>query len=102
MLRGRLVTGGSVTDDGIVAVVGDRVSWAGPAADWAGELPPPAPDRLLLPGLVDLHCHGAAGAGFPDDDVDGVRAATASRACSSTSSPARCSARSRTLDRSPS
>ncbi|WP_276508435.1 N-acetylglucosamine-6-phosphate deacetylase [Modestobacter muralis] len=27
--------------------------------------------------MVDLHCHGAAGAGFPDDDVDGVRAATA-------------------------
>ncbi|MFQ1004278.1 N-acetylglucosamine-6-phosphate deacetylase [Modestobacter sp. SSW1-42] len=27
--------------------------------------------------MVDLHCHGAAGAGFPDDDVAGVRAAIA-------------------------
>ncbi|MBB3677268.1 N-acetylglucosamine-6-phosphate deacetylase [Modestobacter versicolor] len=78
MLRGRLVTGGSVVDDGVVTVVGDRVAYAGPAAGWhGGELPPPAPDRLLLPGLVDVHCHGAAGHGFPDDDLDGVLAAAA-------------------------
>jgi N-acetylglucosamine-6-phosphate deacetylase len=77
-----MVTGGSVVDDGVVTVVGDRVAYAGPAAEWDGagrdgELPPPAPDRLLLPGLVDVHCHGAAGHGFPDDDVDGVLAAAA-------------------------
>jgi N-acetylglucosamine-6-phosphate deacetylase len=77
VLRGRLVTGGSVVDDGVVAVVGDRVAYAGPAAGWDGELPPAVPDRLLLPGLVDVHCHGAAGHGFPDDDVDGVLAAAA-------------------------
>ncbi|MCZ2810810.1 amidohydrolase family protein [Modestobacter sp. VKM Ac-2979] len=77
MLRGRLVTGGSVVDDGVLAVVGDRVAFAGPAADWTGELPPPAPGTLLLPGLVDLHCHGAAGHGFPDADAAGVRAAAA-------------------------
>jgi N-acetylglucosamine-6-phosphate deacetylase len=71
------VTGGSVVDDGVVAVVGDRVGYAGPAAGWSGQLPPARPDRLLLPGLVDVHCHGAAGHGFPDDDVAGVRAATA-------------------------
>nr|WP_246406616.1 amidohydrolase family protein [Modestobacter versicolor] len=77
-MRGRLVTGGSVVDDGVVTVVGDRVAYAGPAAGWhGGELPPPAPDRLLLPGLVDVHCHGAAGHGFPDDDLDGVLAAAA-------------------------
>jgi N-acetylglucosamine-6-phosphate deacetylase len=82
VLRGRLVTSGSVVDDGVVTVVGDRVAYAGPAtewdgAGWDGELPPPAPDRLLLPGLVDVHCHGAAGHGFPDDDADGVLAAAA-------------------------
>ena len=75
MLRGRLVTGGSVVDDGVVTVVGDRVAYAGPAGGWDGELPPPAPDLLLLPGLVDLHCHGGAGSGFPDDDLDGALAA---------------------------
>jgi N-acetylglucosamine-6-phosphate deacetylase len=78
VLRGRLVTGGSVVDDGVVSVVGDRVVYAGPAAGWGGELPAPAPERLLLPGLVDVHCHGAAGHGFPDADVDGVLAAAAS------------------------
>ena len=77
MLRGRLVSGGSVVDDGMVTVVGDRITYAGPAAGVEGELPPPAPDRLLLPGLVDVHCHGAAGYGFPDDDADGVLAAAA-------------------------
>ena len=77
MLRGRLVTDGSVVDDGVLAVVGDRVAYAGPAAGWEGEPPSPAPDRLLLPGLVDVHCHGAAGHGFPDDDTDGVLAAAA-------------------------
>jgi N-acetylglucosamine-6-phosphate deacetylase len=69
------VTGGSVVDDGVLAVVGDRVGYAGPAAAWTGDLPAPAPDRLLLPGLVDVHCHGAAGHGFPDADVDGIRQA---------------------------
>src|SRR4051794_37890039 len=77
VLRGRLVSGGSVVPDAVVTVAGDRVGYAGPASGWGGELPRPAPDRLLLPGLVDVHCHGAAGHGFPDDDVDGVLAAAA-------------------------
>ncbi len=59
----------------MVAVVDDRVGYAGPAAGFTGDLPPAAPDRLLLPGLVDLHCHGGAGGGFPDDDLPAVRAA---------------------------
>ncbi|MCZ2807031.1 amidohydrolase family protein [Modestobacter sp. VKM Ac-2983] len=77
VLRGRLVTGGSVVDDAVLAVAGDRVAFAGPARDWTGALPAPAPGTLLLPGLVDLHCHGAAGHGFPDADVAGARAAAA-------------------------
>jgi N-acetylglucosamine-6-phosphate deacetylase len=79
LLRGRLVSGGQVVDDGLVAVAGERVAWAGPAAGWTGPvaLPPPAPHRLLLPGLVAVHCHGGGGAGFPDDDLAGVHAAVA-------------------------
>ena len=62
----------------MVVVAGDRVVFAGSARDWdGGPLPPPAPDRLLLPGLVDVHCHGAAGHGFPDAEPAGVLAAAA-------------------------
>jgi N-acetylglucosamine-6-phosphate deacetylase len=61
----------------VLAVAGDRVAYAGPAGAWAGELPAPAPDRLLLPGLVDVHCHGGAGHGFPDAAAGGVREAAA-------------------------
>ena len=77
LLRGRLVSGRAVVADGLLAVDGDRISYAGPAEGWGGELPPPAPGVLLLPGLVDVHCHGAAGHSFPDDDLPGVRAAAA-------------------------
>ncbi|MEU2350278.1 amidohydrolase family protein, partial [Modestobacter sp. NPDC013298] len=77
VLRGRLVSGGRVVDDGLVAVAGEQIGYAGPAAGWDGELPPVAPDRLLLPGLVDVHCHGGGGASFPDDDLAGVATAIA-------------------------
>lgn len=36
------------------------------------ELPP---GTLLLPGLVDLHCHGAAGGDFPGGDLISARRA---------------------------
>jgi N-acetylglucosamine-6-phosphate deacetylase len=80
LLRGVLVSGGRQVPDGVVAVRGDRLHWVGPAAEWpgpAGELPPPDPDSYLLPGLVDAHCHGGAGSGFPEAELDGVRAAVA-------------------------
>jgi N-acetylglucosamine-6-phosphate deacetylase len=74
LLRGALVSRGGVIDDGLVAVDGGRIAFAGPTADWTGP-PPPPPSGMLLPGLVDVHCHGAAGHGFPDSDADGVTAA---------------------------
>ncbi|MFC8191794.1 N-acetylglucosamine-6-phosphate deacetylase [Cellulomonas sp. NPDC057328] len=78
-LRGRVVTPAGVLEDGVVVVEGDRIVWVGPAHD-APEAPPAAPPdrvRTLLPGLVDLHCHGGGGAGFPDalDAADVRRAA---------------------------
>ncbi|QXG76527.1 amidohydrolase family protein [Modestobacter sp. L9-4] len=88
LLRGRLVSGGQVVADGLVAVTGGTVTWAGPTTGWTGPaaLPPPAPDRLLLPGLVDVHCHGGGGAGFPDDDLAGVHAAVAAHRSRGTTS----------------
>jgi N-acetylglucosamine-6-phosphate deacetylase len=72
VLRGTLVSAGAVTHDGVVAVAGDRIAYAGPGRGYdPAQLPEaqelPLPDGAsLLPGLVDLHCHGAAGGGFPN------------------------------------
>ena len=33
VLQGRLVTGGAVVPDGLVAIAGERIVWVGPAAD---------------------------------------------------------------------
>ncbi len=70
VLRGTVITGGTRIDGGVVEIDGDRIVRVG--RDGAG-----ASGTLLLPGLVDVHCHGGAGHGFPDAGVDGVRAAAA-------------------------
>jgi N-acetylglucosamine-6-phosphate deacetylase len=77
LLRGAVVTGGQRIDDGVVEVVGDRIGRVGPATGWPEHLRPAPTGHTLLPGLVDVHCHGGAGHGFPEADADGVRAAVA-------------------------
>ena len=74
VLRGVVVHAGARLEDGVVAVAGDRISWVGPASAWPDTLPPATPTRYLLPGLVDVHCHGGAGHGFNEADVDGLLA----------------------------
>ena len=62
--------------DGVVETSGDRVVWAGPASERTDQLPEPAyPGTTIIPGLVDVHCHGAGGFGFPEADRDGSTAA---------------------------
>lgn len=70
-LAGRIVTDGRTIDDGAVAIDGDRIVFAGTAEefsrqpDFAEFEQVAVPQRaLLVPGLVDLHCHGAAGVDF--------------------------------------
>lgn len=67
--RGRVVTPDGVLDDGAVAVEGAAIAWVGPAGEapepWRAALPGPTSDTVL-PGLVDIHCHGGGGASFPD------------------------------------
>ncbi len=82
LLRGRVVgagagVGGEIAD-GVIEFAGPRISWVGPAARYPDRtlLPPPG-DAVLLPGLIDLHCHGGAGAGFPETDAAGARHAVA-------------------------
>ncbi|NCT89355.1 amidohydrolase family protein [Cellulomonas sp. APG4] len=65
-LRGRVVTPDATLPDGVVVVHGSMLAWVGPADDAPlPHLPAPS-DRTLLPGLVDVHCHGGGGAGFPE------------------------------------
>ncbi|WP_307793889.1 N-acetylglucosamine-6-phosphate deacetylase [Actinotalea soli] len=72
LLRGRVVTPTGLIPDGVVAVDGGRIRWVGEAlgarAAGLGDLVEEAPvtDGYVLPGLVDLHCHGGGGASFPD------------------------------------
>jgi N-acetylglucosamine-6-phosphate deacetylase len=75
VLRGRVVTGSMDVADGVVAVDGGRITYAGPASGFAGQGSPDSADRILLPGLVDLHCHGALGSDFSEGSVDGARSA---------------------------
>ena len=77
LLRGTVVTGGRRIDDGVVQVDGDRIARVGPARDWPEAVRPDPTGHTLLPGLVDVHCHGGGGHGFPEADADGVRAAVA-------------------------
>ncbi|SFK51793.1 N-acetylglucosamine-6-phosphate deacetylase [Cellulomonas sp. KH9] len=68
LVRGDVVTPTAVLRDAVVRVVDGRVDRVEPASQVpAGQRPDaPAPGTLVLPGLVDLHCHGGGGAGFPD------------------------------------
>ncbi|WP_045731133.1 N-acetylglucosamine-6-phosphate deacetylase [Pseudarthrobacter chlorophenolicus] len=81
LLTGTLLTDGTELGDAAVAVVDGRIAYAGPGAGLDGaalpslvrmELPP---GSILLPGLVDLHCHGAAGGDFPSGEPEAARTA---------------------------
>ena len=76
LLRADLISSGRRLDDALVLVEDGRIAWVGPAASWpgaVGDVPDPNPGRLILPGLVDAHCHGGAGHGFPEADATGMR-----------------------------
>lgn len=91
ILRGRIVSGSMDIEDGLVAVDGGHITYAGPASGFPGEAAGDvsAPDEsaadrnaagkgaghILMPGLVDLHCHGAYGSDFSEGSVEGARAA---------------------------
>ena len=72
LIRGRVITPEAEIVDGVVVHADGLISWVGPAAElparWADKLPAGVPDRLVLPGLVDVHNHGGGGASFPDAD----------------------------------
>lgn len=73
-LRGRVVTPNHIITDGAVVIAGDAIAWVGESTEArdAGfgeeilQAQAPEDDRLILPGLVDVHCHGGGGESFPD------------------------------------
>ncbi|HEX7352429.1 N-acetylglucosamine-6-phosphate deacetylase [Brachybacterium sp.] len=67
-LHGTAVLEQGLVPGALLLIADGDIVWAGPAA----HAPPHAATRalrhdgLVLPGLVDLHCHGGGGASFPD------------------------------------
>lgn len=83
LLAGTLISHGAATAGSVVAVADGRIEYAGPGSGFdadgfsgAEEIPLP-PGSSILPGLVDLHCHGAAGGSFPSGDSRACREAVA-------------------------
>lgn len=70
-LRGRVITPDADLLDAVVEVQRDRIT----AVRAPGDGDPPPTDDILLPGLVDLHCHGGGGASFTAGDQEQVRTA---------------------------
>ena len=81
LLTGRVVGPHRVVTDGAVAVEGGRVAYAGPVAGlppgWDAATAPRGwrDGQTLLPGLVDIHCHGGGGGEFGPDAAGAARAA---------------------------
>jgi len=71
LLRGRVITPEADLDDAVVVIEGDSIAAVRPPAH--GD--PERTDHVLLPGLVDGHCHGGGGASFTVGDGDQVAAA---------------------------
>ena len=73
-LRGQVVTPFEIITDGAVVIVDRHIAWVGEAAaaDAAGYGSAVAAAQsapaggYLLPGLVDVHCHGGGGESFPN------------------------------------
>ncbi|MDR1799031.1 MAG: amidohydrolase family protein [Bifidobacteriaceae bacterium] len=72
-VRGNLVLPGQEgVTPGVVVVEGERIVWAGENSAMVPDAVRGAAagarpwDGYILPGLVDLHCHGGGGQSFPD------------------------------------
>ncbi|WP_285725302.1 N-acetylglucosamine-6-phosphate deacetylase [Psychromicrobium xiongbiense] len=78
-LFGTLITDGRRIEEGVLAFSGDRIDYAGPAADFVlepgAELEHLAQGARILPGLIDVHNHGADGGDFPAGEEEGARQA---------------------------
>lgn len=67
-LHGTAVLPGGLMPGALVLISGQDIIWSGPAAQAPAHTAQSTVehDDLILPGLVDVHCHGGGGASFPD------------------------------------
>ncbi|MCI2419620.1 N-acetylglucosamine-6-phosphate deacetylase [Saccharopolyspora sp. K220] len=72
---GQVVTPGGVLDSGWVQVSGGKITavGTGPAPEAASTVD--LAGRWLVPGFVDIHCHGGGGGSFTGIEVDQAHAA---------------------------
>lgn len=88
-MRGTVLTGrpgDPVIEDGVVRVAGGRIQWCGPAVEAPAAVTARALQvPMVLPGLVDVHCHGAVGHTF-SADAQGARRAAGHHAAQGTTS----------------
>lgn len=89
VVRGRLVTPVEEVADGVVSVQAGMIGYVGTADEWRQRNPEvalPEPMGTVLPGLVDIHCHGGGGKAVTTTDPDEARAVVAHHALSGSTS----------------
>lgn len=81
-LAGRVISDGKLKQDAVVAIEGNRIAFVGNPTEfafWEGsgdyELTQLPEGQLIIPGLIDLHCHGALGGDFPGGTAEAIREA---------------------------
>src|SRR5262249_46366821 len=75
-LVGRLFTSAGIVDEGVLEVRPDgMIGYVGPASGWSGRVPEAV--DTLVPGYVDIHCHGGGGHTVTSDDPAEVAAVAA-------------------------
>lgn len=72
-LRGRAYVGGKFHDGCVITIDGSTIVDLKIGGEAAGEA---ILDGVILPGLIDVHCHGGGGADFMDGTPEAVRTIT--------------------------
>lgn len=79
LLQGTLISDGARCEDGLLVLEDERICYAGPASDFAptpgAEYVETPPGALIMPGLVDVHNHGAVGSDFSAGQEEPARQA---------------------------
>lgn len=81
LISGTIVSDGLMVEEAVLAVENDRIVHAGRAvefdpAQFAGAEEIRVPEgSYILPGLVDVHCHGGNGGDFPGGEESSARQA---------------------------